>query len=301
MSPECRAVPARRALVAAVTCAATASALAVATAGGSETARTARIPAPTENPCVAEVGARMRCPDLVMRRPFDVSVDTITRRGRVLLRAGNSIDNVGDGPAELRGERSGPAHMRAIQRIHPRRGRGLFRFRTGARLYFKFIPGQRRYWKFANAAGFELWRLDSSGRRVRRVRRGPKQSYCLRDLVRTRPRLRRSPRRFVYPGCNTSSATRRVTLGTSVGWSDVYPATYHEQWIDVTGVRRGCFAYDEIADPRNGIWEKREDNNRATAVVRLPYRPGRQRCPRLREAAPAGGGDGGGGAADPYA
>jgi hypothetical protein len=192
--------------------------------------------------------------------------------------------------------------MRAIQRIHPRaRGGRLFRFRTGARLYFKFIPGQRRYWKFADAARFELWRLDSDGRRVRRVRTGPKVSYCLRDLSHTRRRLRRSPRRMVYPACNTSSATRRVTLGTSVGWSDVYPPLYHEQWIDVTRVRRGCFAFDHTADPRNGMWEKREDNNRGTTVVRLPFRPGRQRCPRVQgDPPPAGGGGPGGGAVDPY-
>ena len=32
-----------------------------------------------------------------------------------------------------------------------------------------------------------------------------------------------------------------MTLGTSVGWADVYPSTYPDNWIDVTGLR-GCFA-----------------------------------------------------------
>jgi hypothetical protein len=193
-----------------------------------------------------------------------------------LLRAGNSIDSIGAGPAELHGVRTSPSYMRARQRIYKRDGSRIG-VRTGARLFFKFVPGQKRYWKFLHAARFELWRLDGAGQRTRLARRGPKVSYCLRDLRRTR-RLPGSPRRRVYPSCNTNPRTRRVTLGTSVGWSDIYPPPYPEQWIDVTGLR-GCFAYVHIADPLDGIYESNEDNNSAHVVVRLPYRPGRQRCP----------------------
>jgi hypothetical protein len=294
----------RPAILAATLAALAAAVPSLASAGGEERARASAIPAPRENPCLGELAPRLRCPDLRMRPPFDLYVDRTTRPGRTLLRAGNSIDSIGAGPAELRGERSSRYWMRAIQRIVTRRG-GRYRVRTGARLFFKFIPGQTRYWKYADAARFELWRLDETGLRLRRVRTGPKVSYCLRDLKHTRPRLRRSPRRMVYPACNTSGRTRRVTLGTSIGWSDVYPSTYPEQWIDTSGLR-GCFAFDHIADPRNGIWESNERNNRGTTVVRLPYRPGRQRCPRasfrpvptpVPAPAPApapGGADGGG-------
>jgi hypothetical protein len=81
--------------------------------------------------------------------------------------------------------------------------------------------------------------------------------------------MARSPRRFHYPGCNRSSHMRHVTLGTSVGWSDIYPSTYHENWIDVTGLR-GVYAFIHTADPKNGIWESNENNNSATTIVRLP-------------------------------
>ena len=70
-----------------------------------------------------------------------------------------------------------------------------------------------------------------------------------------------------------------MTLGTSVGWSDVYPSTYHEQWINVNG-RRGCFAYVHVADPKNGIYESNEDNNEGETIVRLPWRgSGLRGCP----------------------
>lgn len=242
------------------------------------------VPAPASaqkppNPCLdAAFRAQLRCPDLIMRRPFGLRIDPFVRPGRVMLRAGNSIDSVGAGPAELFGVRSSRMYMKARQRIYRRAKGQRIGVATGARLYYKYVPRQTSYWKFHNAAKFDLYRLRADGTRGKRVRRGPKVSYCLRDLDHTRPRKARSPRRRVYPACNTSSRTRKVRLGTSVGWSDVYPPGYPEQYIDVTGLR-GCFAYVHTADPRNGIYESNERNNASTVVVRLPFRGGRQRCP----------------------
>jgi hypothetical protein len=223
-----------------------------------------------ENPCIAPEAILLRCPDLVMRRPYGLHTDRRTLRGRTLLRAGNVIDSVGAGPAELRGVRTSSLAMRAYQRIYARNG-GRIDVNTGARLHFKYAHHERYWWKFRDAARFELWRVDGRGRRIRRVRIGPKVSYCLRDLTRTRGYLRGSPRRRVYPACSTNPNEARVALGTSRGWADIYPPRYPEQWIDVTGLR-GCFAYVHIADPENGIYEANEDNNEAQAIVRLPYR-----------------------------
>jgi Lysyl oxidase len=232
-------------------------------------------PPASDNPCLAPGSERLRCPDLVMRRPYGLYTDRLTKAGHTVLRAGNVIDSAGAGPAELHGVRIGPRFMRARQRIYTRDGRRIG-IRTGARLQFKFAHQQRYWWKFYNAARFELWRLDDEGHRLRKVRTGPKVAYCLRDLSRTRPRLRRSPRNRVYPACSTNSRAQRVTVGTSVGWADIYPPAYPEQWIDVTGLR-GCFAYVHIADPENGIHESNEDNNEAQVIVRLPFQPGRTR------------------------
>lgn len=230
------------------------------------------------NPCLDPQQRRtLNCPDLVMKRPFGLTLDRAVLPGRVLLRAGNSIDSVGRGPAELHGVRTGRYFMKGRQRIYRRTG-GRLGITTGARLFFKFVRGQGRYWKFHRAAAFQLWRIDARGRRTRLVRRGPKISYCLRDLEHPRPGLARSPGTRVYPACSTAGGRRRVTIGTSVGWSDVYPPSYPEQWIDVTRLR-GCFAYRHVADPGNGIFESDERNNSATTIVRLPFRAGLQTCP----------------------
>ncbi len=203
-----------------------------------------------------------------MRPPYDI-VEDETASGKRILRAANSIDSIGRGPAELRGERDGNRSMKAKQRIH-QKGGGKKSFKTGAELAFKQIPGQGRYWKFRDAAHFELWRLNDDGKRKKRVEVGPKQVYCLRDLQHTNPGLKGSPSGPVYPSCNQDPGQQEVTLGTSVGWSDVYPYTYHEQFIDVSDLpRAACYAYVHIADPKDGMFERDEGNNEASTVVRL--------------------------------
>jgi hypothetical protein len=227
------------------------------------------------NPCLGPQAARLRCPDLQMARPFGLRVER-TAGGRSLLRAGNAIKSRGRGPVELHGRLIARRTMRVRQRIYGV-GREHVGVRTGGRLYFYLIPGQGRYWKFRDAARFELWSVDGEGRRRRLVRSGPKLYYCFRDFRKTSPGLPHAPRARLYPGCSQNPRKRRVTLGTSVGWSDVYPPEYHEQWLDVTGLR-GCFAYVQIADPKNGIYESHENNNQAQRIVRLPFARGPGRC-----------------------
>jgi hypothetical protein len=258
------------------------------------------------NPC-KEHKRKLRCPDLRMRPPFDIHRDKVG--GKPVLRAANSIDSVGEGPAELRGRRSGPREMNAHQQVRTRGG-GWASFNTGAELYFKSIPGQGRYWKFRDAAHMSLWLLDGDGDRVRRVEVGPKQVYCLRDLFHTHPGISGSPDHRHYPSCSQDASRRRVTLGTSVGWSDVYPYTYHQQYVELNHIpKRGCYAYVHVADPDDGLNENRERNNAASTVVFLTpagrYKP--RRCRGVRDRAlPArqttddsqvhsGGGGGGGG------
>jgi Lysyl oxidase len=228
------------------------------------------------NPCLTVFEKGLRCPDIVMDRPWGMYLDKATSPGRSLLRAGNAIESIGKGPVELHGVRYNRVYMHARQRIY-KRGRGWVTVRTGAKLRLKFAHLSRYWWKFFNAASFELWRLDGEGNRTRKVRTGPKVSYCLRDLAHTRPWLARTPLLPHYPACSNNVTLRRDTLGTSVGWADVYPPDYPEQWIDVTGLR-GCFAYVHIADPNNRIFESNENNNVAQVIVRLPFNAANRRA-----------------------
>jgi len=235
------------------------------------------------NPCLGPEARRLLCPDLLVGPAFDLYVE---RRGpaggygggrSVLLHAGNDIRSRGRGPIELRGHRYAKRWMRANQAIH-RVGGGVRVFPTRAKLRF-FDVGYEYgggYWKVADPLSMEIWSIDRRRRLVRRVRKGPKVFYCFRDLERTRP-MRRSPPRRVYPACSQDPTRKHVKLGTSVGWSDIYPADYDRQWVNVTGLR-GCFAFVMHVDPRNLLYESNERNNRSKRIIRLPYRDGPQRC-----------------------
>ena len=226
-------------------------------------------------PC-ATAQLRLRCPDLVMSAPSELHIDRSTIPGRVLLRATSSVNNRGSGPLELRARRTGQHGMVVYQAIYDRSGRPHL-FRTAAKLVFKYVPGERyeygsigafSYWKFEHAAAFELWSIDTHNRAVQLVRMGPKVDYCLRDLIRTRPSSS-SPSTPVYPACSQNPNIQSDVLGTSVGWSDVYPYVYPEQWIDVTGLR-GRFAYVQIADPYDLLMEAKHTNNVSETYVNLP-------------------------------
>ena len=219
---------------------------------GSEACRPDRVP-------------RLRCPDLILRSPYSGYFERTG--GRIRYHAANSIVNRGQGPAELFARRRtarGPMSS-VTQRIYGFDG-GRYDFPSaGARVVFKPIPVLGAYWKFENAARFELWSADPQGNPRSLVRIGPKLVYCLRDL-RRRLSLRFSPGFRHYPACSQDRARRSVTLGTSVGWADEYPADYHEQWIDVTGLR-DRFVFVQRVDPRNAIRESDETNNVSPRIV----------------------------------
>jgi hypothetical protein len=154
-------------------------------------------------------------------------------------------------------------------------GGGSLAVPSRGRVAFKRVPGQGAFWKFKDAARFELWRLDDDGERTELVRTGPKAFYCLRDLRRS-VGGRYSPWGEIYPACSRRRTERRLRLGTSVGWSDVYPASYHEQWVDVTGLE-GTFELVHVADPLDGLEEIDETNNAAGTRVELPLGRGSER------------------------
>ena len=221
-----------------------------------------------DNPCMGPEAASLLCPNLRIGPAADLYAQH--RGGRVLLRATSDVRSRGRGPMEVRGQRNGWRTMRTNQRIY-RVGGGRLDVPSGATLRFTSVGSYYggSYWKVHQLARFELRRVGPKGKVGRVVRTGPKLNYCLRDLTRTRAG-RRSPTSRHYPGCNQNPYQDRVTLGTSVGWSDIYPADYDKQWIDVAGLR-GCFAFVMTVDPQRLLFESNESDNRSQRLVRLPF------------------------------
>ncbi len=225
--------------------------------------------ATAENPCRGTEAAGLLCPNLRIGTPADLYLQDAG--GRELLRATSDVRSRGRGPIELRGRRNGWRTMRTTQRIY-RAGGGHLEVRSRATLRFTGVGAYfgGAYWKVHQLARFELRRVRQDGALGPVLRTSPKLNYCLRDLERTRPGTR-SPASRHYPGCNQDPYQDRVTLGTSVGWSDIYPADYDKQWIDVSGLR-GCFVFEMTVDPKHLLFESNEGDNSSRRRVRLPYR-----------------------------
>jgi hypothetical protein len=225
-----------------------------------------------ENPCAGPEAAALLCPNLRIGPPADLYLQV--SGGRELLRATSDVRSRGLGPIELRGRRNGWRAMRTAQRIY-RAGGGHIDVPSDATLRFTGVGAYfgGSYWKVHQLARFELLRAGPDGALGEMVRVGPKLNYCLRDLERTRGG-HRSPRHRHYPGCDQNPYRDRVTLGTSVGWSDIYPADYDKQWIDVSGLR-GCFAFRMTVDPEGLLFESQERDNTSQRLVRLPFRGNR--------------------------
>jgi hypothetical protein len=187
-----------------------------------------------------------------------------------ILRATSDVQSRGRGPIEVRGRRDGPQSMKANQRI-PKVGGGHITVATNASLHFtnvgEYFGGS--YWKVHQLARFDLREARPDGTLGPIVRTSPKLNYCLRDLERTRPG-KRSPRTRHYPACSQDPSVRRAVLGTSVGWSDIYPADYDEQYIDVSGLR-GCYVFGMTVDPKHLLFESNENDNSSHRRVRLPF------------------------------
>ena len=231
----------------------------------------AAAPAAVENPCEGPEARFLLCPNLRIAKPSELYVQ---RAGsQVRLRATSDVQSRGTGPMELRGRRDGPRSMKTNQRIY-KKGGGHITVPSEAKLRFTYVGTYfgGSYWKVHQLANFELLRVKPDGEIGNVVRTSPKLNYCLRDLTRTQPSGVSPPGR-VYPGCNQDPFRDRVRLGTSVGWSDIYPAAYHQQWIDVAGLR-GCFVYRMIVDPGEHLFESNENDNMSQRLVRLPYRGG---------------------------
>lgn len=222
-----------------------------------------------ENPCLGKERQLLRCPNLRIGPPTELYTQ-YAGGGRVLLRATSDVRSRGLGPMELHGRRNGWRTMRVNQRIYRKDG-GHIDLRTDATLRFTTVGAYwgGSYWKVHELARFELRRVEPDGSLGPVVRVGPKLNYCLRDLELTRPGAR-SPSSRHYPGCNQNPYRNRVTLGTSVGWSDIYPAPYDKQWIQVGGLR-GCFAFEMIVDPQHLLYESNEDDNSSRRLLRLPF------------------------------
>jgi hypothetical protein len=214
---------------------------------------------------------RERLPDVTERPPTSLRMSRSD--GRWLLGFTTAVDNVGEGPFVVVGRRpAGSPTMQASQRVTLAPGRYRVYPEVGL-LHYQDV-GNHHHWHFQPYERYELRTPDG-----RVVVRDHKQGFCLADHYDRAPGVAHGPPVFRDNCAWGNPRATALVEGTSVGYTDIYPAYFHGQSIDITGVPAGSYLLVNRVNPFLRFRELRYDNNAATLAIRLSWPGG---TPRLR-------------------
>ena len=137
-----------------------------------------------------------------------------------------------------------------------------------------------RHWHLDDFVRYELRSLD--GRVAARDR---KSGFCLIDrwgLARRVRGIRPALPRFVGDCATLQPDALRVEQGSSVGYTDRYPAFFHGQDLELTGLPAGRYLLVQTANPERRLREVDYSNNAASLLVRLSWPSGTLSAPRIQ-------------------
>jgi hypothetical protein len=179
------------------------------------------------------------------------------------------VDNLGPGSSVLVGVRSaGQPRMTGTQRVKLANG-ATRTYRDVAHFRYTNSP-PHHHWHLMRFDSFELHTLD--GRTLVRDR---KSGFCLADHWGAAPGYYPGRHPVFLGDCDQfHPEATRVTMGTSPGYTDRYPAFFHGQNIEITGVPTGTYVLMHRVNAGMGLQELRYDNNAASVRIRLTWHGG---------------------------
>jgi Tol biopolymer transport system component len=216
-------------------------------------------------------------PDLDQRAPTGLVV--IRKHGHFLLGFDSAVDNIGTGPLWIRASRANRqvAAMRADQLVELDGGR-VRRYTKVGQLHYESHP-PHHHWHFQPFERYELRRASDFALLVRDRKAG----FCLADHYGGSAQRVEGfgPPRFLGKcGLNNPRALH-VEQGSSIGYTDRYPALFHGQDVNLTGVPAGRYVIVHRANPERTFKELRYDNNAASVLVQLSWPNGTGSLPRV--------------------
>jgi hypothetical protein len=209
-------------------------------------------------------------PDLDQRAPTQIAVANIA--GRYKLGFTSAVDNVGQGPVWIRGTRAGRT-MTVRQLVRVAKG-GLESHVDAGVLRYTW-SSTHTHWHLIHFERYELRRA----RDFTLVGRDRKSGFCLADHYGTARRVRPGRPFFLGNCAQGAPGARAVEQGSSVGYTDRYPAHFHGQNVDLTGIPAGLYVLVHRANPDRWLRERRYENNVASVRLQLTRTGG---VPRVR-------------------
>ncbi len=214
-------------------------------------------------------------PDLRQRPPSGL---VVSGGGRGFLLGFTSlVDNIGPGTLWIRGVR--PPHspvMNVEQYVYLASG-GIRVVDAAGQLHYTVAP-PHYHW---HLLGFEHYELRRAGD-FKLVVRDRKSGFCIADHYGIAPGVSHGPPRFLGNCAQFDPRATSVEEGASVGYTDRYPAFFHGQQLDLTGVPAGNYWLVHRANQALGLREERYDNDVASLLVRITWPGGRHAAPRVR-------------------
>jgi Lysyl oxidase/WD40-like Beta Propeller Repeat len=229
-------------------------------------------PVKTSDSGTQQVGPRELLPDLDQRAPF-----RLTMAGTKLGFA-SATDNVGEGPVWVRGSRpTANAPMRATQLVRLS-DRSVRAYPDVGRLRYTPSPSHT-HWHLLGFQRYELRTLDGT-----LVVRDRKSGFCLADHYGLAARrVTAFAGGSFYGNCAQSNpGALAVEQGTSIGFTDLYPAHFHGQNLELRGVPAGVYLLVHRANPDQRLEEIDYTNNDASLRIRLSWRGGAPHVETLR-------------------
>jgi len=218
------------------------------------------------------VGPRELLPDFDQRAPFRLTV------AGTKLGFASATDNIGDGPVWIRGSRPAPAgSMRAQQLV--RMSDGTVRtYDDAGRLRYTPSPSHT-HWHLLDFQRYELRTLDGE-----LIVRDRKSGFCLADHYGlARRRVQAFTGGHFYGNCAASNPRAlSVEQGTSIGFTDLYPAHFHGQNLELQGVPAGIYLLVHRVNATMQLEEIDYTNNAASLRIRLTWQGGAPRVETLR-------------------
>ena len=207
-------------------------------------------------------------PDLVQRQPSGLVLEQ-TARNHWLLGFTSRVDNRGPGILWIRASRARGSGVMSVRQLVQLTGGGRrVDDASGELKYVNAAP--HHHWHFL---GFDHYELRSAFDFELRVR-DYKSGFCIADHWGTAIGVPHGPPRFLGDCKQYRPEARAVVEGSSVGYTDRYPAFFHGQQLDITKVPAGRYWLVHRANEDFHLRETSYSDNAASILIRLRWRAG---------------------------
>ena len=207
-------------------------------------------------------------PNLVQRPPSGLVVMRILN-GHWLLGFTSMVDNRGPGALWITGHRVGRSTVMQVEQLVHLAGGGVRTLPHSGELHYTNAP-PHFHWHFL---GFDRYELRSAKTFTLLVR-DHKSGFCIADHYGIAPGIRHGPPRFLGDCAQFQPKARFVEEGSSVGYTDRYPAFFHGQNLDITKVKAGLYWLVHRANSDFHLREEHYDDDTASLLIRIAWHHG---------------------------